>query len=68
MSFIAHMFYGVVPISLHLVEVLLFQRLESTLKIRMLPKSNFRVRQPPTDQEFLDGTRHVIYPWNQSKI
>jgi hypothetical protein len=20
------------------------------------------------DQEFLDGTRHVIYPWNQSKI
>ncbi|MEG4347899.1 hypothetical protein QUB70_32175 [Microcoleus sp. A003_D6] len=21
-----------------------------------------------SDQEFLDGTRHVIYPWNQSKI
>jgi hypothetical protein len=20
------------------------------------------------DQEFLDGTRHVIYPWNQSQI
>jgi ketopantoate reductase len=20
------------------------------------------------DQKFLDGTRHVIYPWNQSKI
>ena len=20
------------------------------------------------DQEFLDGTRYVIYPWNQSKI
>jgi hypothetical protein len=20
------------------------------------------------DQEFFDGTRHVIYPWNQSKI
>jgi hypothetical protein len=20
------------------------------------------------DQEFLDGTRHVIYPWNQSTI
>jgi hypothetical protein len=20
------------------------------------------------DREFLDGTRHVIYPWNQSKI
>ncbi len=20
------------------------------------------------DEEFLDGTRHVIYPWNQSKI
>jgi hypothetical protein len=20
------------------------------------------------DQEVLDGTRHVIYPWNQSKI
>ena len=20
------------------------------------------------DHEFLDGTRHVIYPWNQSKI
>jgi acetyltransferase len=23
---------------------------------------------PNSDQEFLDGTRHVIYPWNQSKI
>ena len=20
------------------------------------------------DQEFIDGNRHVIYPWNQSKI
>ncbi|MEG4442147.1 hypothetical protein QUB47_07185 [Microcoleus sp. AT9_B5] len=24
--------------------------------------------QWPLDQDFLDGTRHVIYPWNQSKI
>ena len=58
MSFIAHMFYGVVPISLHLVELLLFQRLESTLKIRMLPKSNCRARQPGTDAPFIPA---VIY-------
>jgi len=30
---------------------------------------DFRIEElSATDQEFLDGTRHVIYPWNQSKI
>ena len=27
-----------------------------------------RILESLSDQEFLDGTRHVIYPWNQSKI
>jgi hypothetical protein len=25
-------------------------------------------KNPVSDREFLDGTRHVIYPWNQSQI
>jgi hypothetical protein len=37
MSFIAHMFYGVVPISLHFVEVLLFQRYSGSQKSEVCP-------------------------------
>ncbi|MEG4576668.1 hypothetical protein QUA56_28925, partial [Microcoleus sp. N3A4] len=31
-------------------------------------RGNRQVNWVVVDQKFLDGTRHVIYPWNQSKI
>ncbi|MCC3509010.1 hypothetical protein [Microcoleus sp. PH2017_09_SFU_O_A] len=38
------------------------QRLHKKLSQQVIPYL------PPMTKKFTDGTRHVIYPWNQSQI